>query len=125
MIKWGDYRDVDVRLLEKANGVLLKQQKLAGGSSDSPQFSAGSIISQNAAIQGLTHIQDIGPIRVCASVGINNWMLGYLYRLAEEGHLQKMMEQIEAESKGGADESDGTVRRDGTGDHRPPETDRA
>ncbi|MGD0113348.1 MAG: hypothetical protein ABSD48_15925 [Armatimonadota bacterium] len=110
-IKWGDWDQIDVGLLERTNAVLFKQQAVAGGEAHCPDFSPGKIIMDNSATKGMSIMQTIGPIISHGSIAINNFMLGYLYCLAAQGHLAEIFAELDAETEiGGAhhDEADGT-----------------
>jgi len=115
MIKWGDFSEVDVGFLRAANMILQRQiaayQRSHGEHSVHDPFTPGSIIASQAVATACREMErGIRPTSVIASVGINDWLLGYIYRLLEEGRQNELIAGLDAalESKGDAHDNDGT-----------------
>jgi len=107
MNKWGDWDQIEIRLLERVNTILARQQAVAGGSVNCPDFSPGKVIMDNSATRGLAIMEKAGNIVVAlGSIAINNFMLGYLYRLAEAGSLDRLLAEMDAQTEIGGVQSD-------------------
>ena len=93
-IRWGDTNSIDTRLLRQAQEILEKQQRSVGGERQMPAFEPGTIIGQNAAMQFLGRIQQFGQVAAAAAVGLDNFMLGRIYRLLEEGQYEQLVREF-------------------------------
>ena len=126
MLKWGHWNDIDVGILHDADQLLRRQSKAVEEDTRAASFTPASILTNDAINRGIRVQQQQGPVDAFGALGLTFFFLGYLYHVGEEGQLQRLAEMLFGDEKqGGADESDGSVRRDGAGDHRPPEADRA
>jgi len=112
MIKWGDFREVDIDLLQQT-AVILQKQISAHGSVESAQaaYNPGSIIANQGVVKAFQAMESgVKQTVAIGSVAINHWLLGYIYRLLEDGRYDELMARFDAalDDKGGAHDDDGT-----------------
>ena len=105
MIKWGATDEIDISLLRRANELLERQQRIAGGHGSLEVFSPGGIIANEGVARGSRMAGAGGAVVAFASLAIDMFMLGYLYRAGEEGQWDLMLAEV-AEAEGGADDND-------------------
>jgi len=104
MIKWGDFSEVDIELLQQT-AVILQKQISAHGSVESaePAYNPGSIIANQAVVKAFQAMESgIKQTVAVGSVAVNHWLL-------EDGRYEELMARFDAalDDKGGAhDESD-------------------
>jgi hypothetical protein len=105
MMKWGDWEQIDVRTLRRANAVLAHQQKIGPGPVIATEaYSPASIISTQASARALEIMNSAGPIVALGSVALNHFMLGVLYVLCSQGEMDASIREITGDATHGDDD---------------------
>jgi len=94
MHRWGDTTGIDTRMLQQAHDILVRQQRSVGGERQMPAFEPGTVIGQNAVVQFLGKLQQVGQIAAAATIGLDHFLLGYIYRLLEEGQYERLVREF-------------------------------
>jgi len=91
MVRWGGHGNIDLPTLKSASQVLLKQQQATGGNFHADPFTPPAIIANEAVSHGTRVAERLGLTADFASVGMTDFVLGYLYCLAERGELDAVL----------------------------------
>lgn len=105
MIKWGSTDEIDIPLLRQANALLERQQRAAGGNRGIDPFSPGGILANEGIARGSRLTNAGGVLMAFASLALDFFLTGYLYRAGEEGHLDRLLAEV-AQVEGGANDDD-------------------
>ena len=105
MIKYGDTDQINIDLLRQANELLERQQRIAAGNRAVAPFSPGGILANEGVARGSRMMGAAGMLVAFGSLATDMFLLGYLYRAGEEGHLDRLLAEV-AQAEGGANDED-------------------
>ncbi len=104
MVRWGDFEQVDLKLLRRVAEAVQHQQRVAGEAMQGPPFSPSSVIGEHAIAQGLRIQTTAGQLVALAGVGVSMFLLGYHYRCAEAGETASLSAGLDDTPPGGAND---------------------
>lgn len=101
MMKWDDWSGLNLDTLRRANAVLDRQQKVAGGNARSEPFGPASILGNQGINAGMNMMNSVGPLAAFHSLALNFFLLGMLYVHCEQGDLADSIREITGDATHG------------------------
>ena len=94
MIKWGAFDHIDSGLLRQAEGLLRREQAAHGQVSVMPGFNPAALIADRGTSLGMAAIESANTPAAFGLLALTFFFIGYNYRLGEEGHLHRLLAEI-------------------------------